>query len=759
MSIPVPRDDLIDFVDDIDEDGRSEDSRGGQPAWTVLVVDDDDEVHHATMFALQNAVVLERPLRLLHARSAIEAHAILAAHGHEIAVVLLDVVMETPEAGLDLVTVIRREFELSEPRIILRTGQPGYAPELNVVRDYDINDYKTKSELTHVRLVTALTAAIRSYEQIRTISASRRGLDMIVQSASELFGRRALASFAEGVLTQIAALLKIDAEGLICVRNGATFSQDLDAGLTIAGAAGRFRVHVDRPLADLAERDIVATIGRCVESGQSLFDHHATVLYFRGEGGRAAVVYVATERPLDAEDRRLLEVFAVNIGVGFENVGLFERLNFYAYYDPLTRLPNRVRFIEEVDQFLGSPAVATDFVVALLDIAGFSEVNNALGQRTGDALLMAVARRLRAAFPEGVRLARLVGDSFVLFGPASMLVPQTLMRVFDSPFHARGHGVPLRIRAGFAPVVRNADGLLPRTADLLRDAAVALGQAKLDPAVRYCAYSAQMAGQARKRVAMLNELRAAIDFQRGLTVHYQPQVDAVSNELRGVEALIRWRNERGEMVSPQDFIPLAEYTGLIGEIGAWVFRQACSQLVRWRRSGEQGLIVAVNVSALQFRQEGFVDMIRATLEATGAPADRIELEITESVAMEEVDKVAAQLRALKSLGIRIALDDFGCGFSSLSSLSRLPIDRVKVDRCFVAELDADNAGRGIVHTILRLAEGSGMSVVAEGVETVEQAGLLQQLGCREMQGFLYGRPMAADEFDIWLGQFHQERVI
>ena len=759
LSIPVPRDDLIDFLDDLDDDGRCDDGSGGHLVWTVLVVDDDDEVHHATMFALQNASVLDRPLRLLHARSAGEARSILEAEGPEIAVVLLDVVMETPEAGLDLVAVIRRELELTELRIILRTGQPGYAPELSVVRDYDINDYKTKSELTHVRLVTALTAAIRSFEQIRTISASRRGLDMIVKSASELFGRRALASFAEGVLTQIAALLKLEPEGLICVRNSVSFVRDIDSSLTIAGAAGRFRAHVDRPLSDLAERDIITTISRCVESRQSLYDDHATVLYLSGEAGRAAIVYLATESPLDPVDRRLLEVFAVNIGVGFENVGLFERLNFFAYFDPLTRLPNRVRFIEEVDQFLKSPVVASDYGVVLLDIAGFSEVNNALGQRTGDALLMAVARRLKGAFPDGVRLARLIGDSFVLFGPLTILQPQALLKVFDAPFHARGHGVPLRIRAGFAPVTSNADGMLPRTADLLRDAAVALGHAKLDPAVRYCAYSAQMAGQARKRVAMLNELRAAIDFQRGLTVHYQPQVDAVSHELRGVEALIRWRNERGEMVSPQDFIPLAEYTGLIGEIGAWVFRQACNQLVRWRQAGEDGLIVAVNVSALQFRQEGFVDMIRSTLAASGAPADRIELEITESVAMEEVDKVAAQLRALKSLGIRIALDDFGCGFSSLSSLSRLPIDRVKVDRCFVAELDADNAGTGIVHTILKLAEGSGMSVVAEGVETVEQADLLQQLGCREMQGFLYGRPMAADEFDIWLGQFHEEPMV
>ncbi len=744
---------MIDFVDDLGDVEDTEGRNGELPDWKVLVVDDDEEVHQATNFALQNTVLLDRPLSLLHANSAAEARRVLEREGHDIAVVLLDVVMETPEAGLDLVTVIRCELELNELRIILRTGQPGYAPELSVVRDYDINDYKTKSELTHVRLVTALTAAIRSYEQIRTITASRRGLDLIVQSAAELFGRRALASFSEGVLMQIAALLRLQPEGLICAQNGSPFMPETDNALYVVGAAGRFRGQVSRPLSELAERDIVQTIGRCMAARTSIYERGATVLYFSGAAGRSAVVYMANDRPLEAVDRRLLEVFAVNIGVGFENVGLFERLNFHAYFDPLTRLPNRVRFIEDVDHFLASAEDARNCVVAMLDLARFSEVNNALGQRTGDALLMSVARRLRAAFADSVRLARLVGDSFVLFGDAGALAPEMLLSIFEAPFHARGHGVPLQIRVGIAPVARAGGGPLPRAADLVRDAAVALGQAKLDPASRYCVYTAEMAGRAQARLAMLNELRAAIDFQRGLSLHYQPQVDPVSNEVRGVEALLRWRKDGGEMVSPEAFIPLAEYTGLIVDIGAWVFRQACEQLLRWRDQGEFGMIVAVNVSALQFRHEGFVQMIRNTLDVTGAPADRIELEITESVAMEEVDKVIEQLRSLKALGIRIALDDFGCGFSSLSSLSQLPIDRLKVDRSFVARLNSGNARSGIVHTILRLAEGSDMSVIAEGVETSEQAQLLQSLGCREMQGFLYGHPMPEDDFGVWLRQF------
>lgn len=742
-------DEVIDFVEEPPCGGVAVPRREDEFAWTVLVVDDDDEVHQATAYALQNATILDRPLQLLHASSAVEARRLIAQSGSRIAVALLDVVMETPDAGLALVTAIRREFGLAEMRIILRTGQPGYAPELNVVRDYDINDYKTKAELTHVRLVTALTAAIRGYEQIRTISASRRGLDLIVKSAAELHGRRALASFSEGVLTQIAALLRLEPDGLLCAQNGSPFSQHSDPSLYVVGAAGRFRDQVSRPLAEIADQTIVDAVSRCMAARTSIYEAHATVLFFCAQSGRAAVVYLATERALDAVDRRLLEVFAVNIGVGFDNVGLFERLNFYAYFDPLTRLPNRVRFIEEVDAALNSGADQSGYAVTLIDVFRFSEVNNALGQRTGDAMLMAIARRLRGAFPESVKLARLVGDSFVLFGPERSLAPGILLRLFDAPFYARGHGVPLQISIGIAPVKPGRDGLVPRAADLLRDAAVALARAKPERAAPYCVYTERMAEQAHQRMLMLNELRAALDFHNGLLLHFQPQVDAAAKRVLGVEALIRWRKEGGEMIPPDDFIPLAEYTGLIVEIGAWVFRRACTQLVAWRLQGLTELSLAVNVSALQFRHDGFVEMIRSVLAETGAPPDRIELEITESVAMEQMDKVARQLGELKALGIRIALDDFGCGFSSLGSLSRLPIDRLKVDRSFVARLASDDAGSGIVQTILRLADGAGMKVIAEGVETQGQADLLHRMGCTEMQGYLFARPMAADDFEGW----------
>lgn len=242
------QDDTLDIIED--ETPIAGQETGRQEAWKILVVDDDPEVHHATLFALEDTQLLGRPLAFRHAYSAEETEALLRAEP-DVAVILLDVVMENEQAGLNLVRLIRQDLGLHDVRIVLRTGQPGYAPELSVIRDYDINDYKTKSELTRTRLVTTLTTALRSYEQIRTISASRRGLDLIVRSAADLFARRVLKGFAEGVLTQIAALLGLRPEGLLCAQHEPCASNAAapvsDDELVIVAAAGRYAPCIDAP--------------------------------------------------------------------------------------------------------------------------------------------------------------------------------------------------------------------------------------------------------------------------------------------------------------------------------------------------------------------------------------------------------------------------------------------------------------------------------------------------------------------------------
>ena len=231
-------------------------------------------------------------------------------------------------------------------------------------------------------------------------------------------------------------------------------------------------------------------------------------------------------------------------------------------------------------------------------------------------------------------------------------------------------------------------------------------------------------------------------------MHYQPQVESVTGTLLGCEALIRWVKPSGEVVSPDTFIPLAEYTGMIVDIGEWVIAEACRQVVRWDAQGMPRFRMGINISAAQFREPDFVAKTARIIKQSGVDPARLEFEITESVAMEDPLSVANQRRELKALGLRVAVDDFGCGFSSLGSLNRLPFDRVKIDRAFVRELTPETKDDCIATMIIRLAKSLGLDVIAEGVETRQQARLLEEMGCREMQGFLYARSMQADRSDF-----------
>lgn len=307
--------------------------------WRILVVDDDVHVHEATEFVLGNARILGRGLQFLHAHMAREAETILR-HDKDVAVILLDVVMEHPHADHELVRTIRSELGMSEARIILRTGQPGYAPEIDTIRDYDINDDKTKSELSSNALYTTLTAAIRSYEQVHTINATRRGLDMIIGASRRLMARHGTREFAAGIITQIADLLGLEPEGIVCTRD------QLHDRLppVIIAAMGRFTRCIDQLLAEVTEAQVVAARERALRERRCDYDDGASTRFFGAESGHDMALHLATGVPLDGTRRRLLEVFRANITVGLDNVVLFERLK-----DQLLHVSNRLAFVRAVD--------------------------------------------------------------------------------------------------------------------------------------------------------------------------------------------------------------------------------------------------------------------------------------------------------------------------------------------------------------------------------------------------------------------------
>ncbi len=735
------QDDLI-FLDEMQDDAHPAAGEGN--VWRIMIIDDDEDVHSATTFALGNLEMQHRPLEFVHAYSAREAREILQKE-QEIAVILLDVVMEADDAGLQLVRYIREVLKMSDVRIILRTGQPGYAPEIDAIRDFDINDYKTKSELTRIKLFTTVTAAIRSYEQIRTISASRRGLDLIVHASTELMALHGLQNFAAGVIMQISGLLGLKPEGLICAQETSNGSPD---ELVIIAGGGNYQNLVNQPLRQLQNERIVAALVTTVGEQRNVYSDTFTTLYFVGKSGRDFAAFLDTPTPLGEIDQRLLEVFCSNISVGLDNVMLVSHLHDFAFYDPLTRLPNRTRLVEILDELLGQ-ATPTDTTLSLVDIDHFAETNDALGHQFGDQLLLAMADRLQTSLDTRLTLARVGGDIFAVLGQSSKVTPERILGLFATPFSIEGQAVQISVTVGLVTLDDYEGG----GADALKDADIALKRAKLQQRTGHFYFSRNMGVEIRERVRLMHALRTS--FEKGqLFVVYQPQIDFQTRKPVGAEALLRWRTEDGQFISPDRFIPIAEYSGLIIALGEWVLRTACYELVRLHAAGYHDFTMSINVSQAQFRHPKFLDMLRTALAETGAPPHSIELEITESMAMEKPDLLINMLGEIKQTGMNIAIDDFGTGFSSLSYLQRLQIDRLKIDRAFVSEITASTRGSSIAAMIISLGHNLGLTVIAEGVEDETQAKILTELGCPQAQGFLFARPMAADMLLEWMKQHY-----
>ncbi|WP_339459157.1 putative bifunctional diguanylate cyclase/phosphodiesterase [Pseudomonas sp. EA_105y_Pfl2_R69] len=722
----VAEDDLFAFDDETHPDNRSP----TQPRWRILIVDDDQDVHQSTCFALANTEILGRPLEFLHAYSAAQAVSVLTEQA-QVAVILLDVVMESEHAGLDLVRQIREDLHNSEIRIILRTGQPGYAPEMEAIRDYDINDYKTKSELTRNRLYTTLTAAIRGYDQIHTINASRHGLGMVIRASSQLLARQGVSEFAAGIITQICGLLGLPPEGVVCAYD----HQASPAHALIVAAAGNLMDCIDKQLEELPDQQIARALNRALAERSNRYGNHSTTLFFPGQGHNHMAAYLQTGRALNALDRQLLEVFCSNIIISLDNVLLLSLLQDYAYNDQLLHLPNRLALVQALDQALAG-ATPGETTLALIDIDGFSELNDTLGHQHGDALLQAVAERLQQALPPGTLLARVAGDVFAILAGNRVVSADSLRGLFQQPLYFAELSRRITATIGLT-CLDQIDG---NGGEALKAANIALKHGKRQQRGSISHFTRAMEQETRARVQLLQELRSAFERER-LFVVYQPQIALGSRQLIGVEALLRWRTDDGQFVAPAQFIPLAESSGLIVSLGEWVLRSACRDLQRIIQHSGRALRMAVNVSVAQFRQADFLATLERALDESGIDPGLLELEITESVAMLDASFMIDLLERIKRLGVSLAVDDFGTGFSSLSYLERLNVDRLKIDLSFVSQMEQSDGSKRIVETIIQLGRSLQLELIAEGIEQESQAVSLTQMGCHEGQGYLFAKPL------------------
>ncbi|MEN3348532.1 MAG: hypothetical protein V7632_2167 [Bradyrhizobium sp.] len=418
-----------------------------------------------------------------------------------------------------------------------------------------------------------------------------------------------------------------------------------------------------------------------------------------------------------------------------------ERITHLAHYDALTDLPNRTLFREEIKRELPHVTPDSQLAVLYIDIDEFKGVNDSLGHMVGDELLKSVAKTLNRVIGEGDFVARLGGDEFAIVqtglkGPAE--VTELVARIYEAirmPYQCLGHQLTTDASIGIALAPQHGTDLdqILKNADLAMYAAKSAGRRTsrfFEPA---------MDADARARRELEMELRQAIAAGSELEVYYQPCLDLRSNEINGCEALVRWRHPLRGMISPADFVPIAEETGLINQLGEWVLLTACKEAVNW--PGQVKL--AVNVSPVQFRSGTLALKVIAALAASGLPAGRLELEITEAVLIRDDELALSALHQLRAIGIRIALDDFGTGYSSLSYLKRFPFDKIKIDRCFVTDIADPHGSAGIVEAVVNIATERCMTTTAEGVETAQQQQLLRELGCSEMQGYLFSPPKPA----------------
>jgi diguanylate cyclase (GGDEF)-like protein/PAS domain S-box-containing protein len=432
--------------------------------------------------------------------------------------------------------------------------------------------------------------------------------------------------------------------------------------------------------------------------------------------------------------------------------GFEEQLRFQAQHDALTSLPNRDLFLDRLGVAIGHAKRTKDQVAVLaIDLDNFKHVNDSLGHTVGDLLLQQVAERLHACLPQGTTIARLGGDDFAVLveqlanEQEAVPIAEKVITAFTSPFNLSIYETVVTVSIGitFFP----SDGSDAGT--LLKNAELAMYRAKEEGKNTYQLFTRTMNDKVVHRLSLENNLRKALD-RREFLVYYQPKVSLATGRIVGMEALVRWQTVDGRLISPLDFIPLSEETGLIIPIGEHVLRQACLDTKGWLIGHEDHLIVSVNLSPKQFMQDNLLATVTAILHETGFPPERLELEITESAVMANEEAAIALLLKLKELGVRLALDDFGTGYSSLHYLRKLPFDTIKMDRSFVKDLPEDPSSVAIAITILTMAHSLGMEVVAEGVETVAQLEFLRSRSCSEIQGFLFSPPVPAQAFSSLL---------
>lgn len=728
---------LLNIIDDTNEP-KLEDTR--EP-WKIAIIDDEESVHQVTTLALSRTEILGHPLSFVHAYSGEEGYKLIEQND-DIAVVLLDVVMETSDAGLQLAEQIREKLQRNNLQIILRTGQPGYAPENEIIERYEINAYKTKNELTKSRLFTALATAIRSYQHLCALENSKLGLRSIIDASSDLIKERSVNDFARGVLLQISALFNIEADGIFCVsqrpHNGPlALKKGLEDEYFVVAASNKYDHFFGRKLEQLESdglNDLVKSVLNTKE--HSIGDRYAG-LYLSTPSMWEGVIMLEGARDLEDVDEELLQVFCMNVGLGLENAKFFSHLNKAAYYDSVTGLYSRLGLIENSVTFVRSKGNCCSLYLADLDY--FHNIIESLGYDYGNKVLAEMGGNLKRIYGERALIARLHTDVFAILMVDTDLDASDVARECAKPIFVEGNSIRLGVTVGSASEL--ADEFAQDTIEqMLRQAEVALKVAKESRRGAGQEFDREYEEVSRNHLNLLNDIRNAL-VNREFFLVLQPKVNAITEEVNGYEALIRWQHPTKGIVPPNAFIPVIEQSGLFFDIDLYVFEESCAIL---KNNPQINVPISINVSANSLHHNEFISEIARLTEELQPDLALLQLEITEN-ALIRSDAAIKHLNELKTIGFSICLDDFGAGFSSLSYLLRLPLDVIKIDRSFVQCVTDQKDARVVLQGMVEIGRKLRKELVVEGVETKEQVELIRSMRVSTFQGFYFYKPLSIDE--------------
>lgn len=869
--------DLLKFSKKGNKTGEGPDD-GNRP-WKLMVVDDDKSTHDVTSLVLDDFTYLGRKLEIIDGYSGADLRLLLEQHP-DTEVLLLDVVMETENAGLEAVKYIRDELKNDFIRIILRTGQPGLAPENDIITEYDINDYKEKSDLTSLKLNTAVIVALRAYQDLQRmqrLATSNDTLEQLVKErTSELSETNARLeqeirqhSESEHRLAEAQRIAQIgnwewdlntdqmhwsdqtyrilhrnqtvieptyqsfisschpddtnavstahrtvldDPEGFfslehrILTPDGSIVyvCQQGELGLDahgkpvrIAGtlqnvterheaieAMRKLSVAVEQTadaimitnrdgvieyvnpafetIAGYEKAEVVGKKPNILKSNMlnEAFYHRLWTTILKGEVFSDVIVnrrkdgsYYYEEKTITPQ-RDALGNITHFISTGKDITDRMEsqrKLYHLAHHDPLTGLPNRVLLQDRLEQAI--PRIRwhkRTIAVLFLDLDRFKIINDSLGHDAGDQLLKEVAERFSQCVREGDTVARLGGDEFAIIlndiacKDDVTPIASNLINALSIPFDIKNRELYISTSIGIALFPDDSKD----TKTLLKKADIAMYQSKATGGGAFCFYTEEADSEAIERLSLETKLRHALE-RNEFFLHYQPQVELKTGSIVGKEALLRWDHPDFVDITPAQFIPILEDTGLIVPVGLWVLHQACTDEMARQHAGLPGLRVAVNISIRQFKQRNFAQDVETVLNETGIDPKYLELEVTEGLLIDNITETATVLHQLHELGVILSIDDFGTGYSSMNYIKRLPFDLLKIDQSFVRDITTNSDDAAIASAIITMAHTMELGVIAEGVETAEQLEFLSQIGCEYIQGYLCSRPIPFDDVYVF----------